>query len=134
MGFNTERDEGKFSHILNNYSGPPFSDLPRDIMVNIILRLSIKRIFACKLVCKTWHDLISEPEFAKRHFDQAQPCPLVQISGYPIRSGMLYLVNPDEEDFELKLDMCDHTEYKSDCDMRYRSSSSQSWYRNMERH
>lgn len=115
MAFNTKSNRGESSHILINYSGPPFSHLPRDIMVNILLRLSIKRIFVCKLVCKTWHDLISEPEFAKRHFDQSQACSLIQISGYPIRSRMLYIVNPDQEDFELKLYMCDHNKYKSNC-------------------
>ncbi|XP_065872649.1 uncharacterized protein [Euphorbia lathyris] len=59
---------GKVSHIQINYSGPSFSDLPNTILVNILLRLPIKRIF----VCETLYDLISDPEFAKLHFDQAQ--------------------------------------------------------------
>ncbi|KAK4715314.1 hypothetical protein R3W88_013652 [Solanum pinnatisectum] len=39
-------------------------DLSRDIMLEILSRLSIKSIFCCKMVCKLWYNLLtSEPLF-----------------------------------------------------------------------
>ncbi|XP_065872136.1 F-box/kelch-repeat protein At3g06240-like [Euphorbia lathyris] len=98
-------ERGEISHIRINYSGPSFSDLPNTILVNILLRLPIKRIFVCKSVCKTLYDLISDPEFAKLHFDQSEVYPLLRPSGFTLLSRMLYLVQPDQDDFERKLDM-----------------------------
>ncbi|XP_065872091.1 F-box/kelch-repeat protein At3g06240-like [Euphorbia lathyris] len=88
-----------------DYSGPSFSDLPNTVLVNILLRLPIKRIFVCKCVCKTLYDLISDPEFAKLHFDQSEVYPLLRTSGFTLLSRMLYLVQPEQNDFEHKIDM-----------------------------
>ncbi|XP_065872257.1 putative F-box protein At3g16210 [Euphorbia lathyris] len=99
-------EAAKVSHLQINYSGPSFSDLPSNILVDILVRLSVKRIFVCKCVCKTWHDLISDPEFAKLHFNQGQVYPLVRNSGFTFLSRMNYLVQPEQDDFERNLDMC----------------------------
>ncbi|XP_065869574.1 F-box/kelch-repeat protein At3g06240-like [Euphorbia lathyris] len=112
---------GKVSHIQINYSGPSFSDLPNTILVNILLRLPIKRIFVCKCVCKTLYDLISDPEFAKLHFDQSEVYPLLRTSGFTLLSRMLYLVEPNQDDFEDKLDML--YDFESKLDTSYGSSS-----------
>ncbi|XP_065872135.1 putative F-box protein At3g16210 [Euphorbia lathyris] len=106
-------EAGKLSqiHIQINYSGPSFSDLPNTVLVNILLRLTIKRIFVCKCVCKTLYDLISDPEFAKLHFHQSEVYPLLRTSGFTILSRMLYLVQPNQDEFEDKLD----TSYGSSC-------------------
>lgn len=64
----------------------------------------IKRIFVCKCLCKTWYDLISNPEFANLHFDQAQVYPGIRTSRFTILSRLLFLVHPEQDDFVLKLD------------------------------
>ncbi|KAE9456241.1 hypothetical protein C3L33_11858, partial [Rhododendron williamsianum] len=43
------------------------SDLPNHITCDILSRLSLNSIFACKRVCKLWRDLTLEPYFAKLH-------------------------------------------------------------------
>ncbi|XP_057459122.1 F-box/kelch-repeat protein At3g06240-like [Lotus japonicus] len=45
--------------------------LPVDMMVEILLRLPIKSLLRFKCVCKSWLSLISDPQFAKSHFDLA---------------------------------------------------------------
>ncbi|XP_065854729.1 F-box/kelch-repeat protein At3g23880-like [Euphorbia lathyris] len=93
---------------------PSFSDLPKEILLNILLRLSVKRIFVFKCVCKTWCDVVSDPQFAKLHFEQAEVYPLIRTSSL-FCSKMVYLVQPDKDDFELKLGMCDHIFFRSRC-------------------
>ncbi|XP_065869008.1 uncharacterized protein [Euphorbia lathyris] len=57
------KETAEVRHIQTQASIP---DLPKDILVNILLRLSSsKNIFVCKCVCRTWYDIISEAEFAK---------------------------------------------------------------------
>ncbi|PON37085.1 F-box domain containing protein [Parasponia andersonii] len=54
-------------------------DLPSDIFVNnILLKLHVRSIISCKYVCKTWYNLISDPEFAKLHMLQAKTCLLIR--------------------------------------------------------
>lgn len=86
----------KPSHVLLKYSSPSYSDLPRNVIEIILLRLSVKSVFACKCVCKTWYDVIADPEFAKLHFNQAGAYPLIHTSGFTVLSRMLYLVQPEQ--------------------------------------
>ncbi|RHN63682.1 putative F-box domain-containing protein [Medicago truncatula] len=44
---------------------PPF--LPEELIVEILLRLSVKSLLQYKCVCKTWKTLLSDPQFAKSH-------------------------------------------------------------------
>ncbi|KAI8558144.1 hypothetical protein RHMOL_Rhmol04G0066700 [Rhododendron molle] len=53
------------------------SDLPNHITCDILSRLPLNSIFACKRVCKTWRDLTLEPYFAKLHLSRG---PLSLIS------------------------------------------------------
>ncbi|KAG5551618.1 hypothetical protein RHGRI_009885 [Rhododendron griersonianum] len=53
------------------------SDLPNHITCDILSRLSLNSIFACKRVCKLWRDLTLEPYFAKLHLSKS---PLSLIS------------------------------------------------------
>ncbi|XP_065872297.1 F-box protein CPR1-like isoform X2 [Euphorbia lathyris] len=101
------------SHIQTRYSGSLFYDLPKDIQLNILLRLSIKRIFVLKCVCKKWYDIVSDPEFAKLHFDQAEVYPLIRTSISKYGSKMVHLMHPNKDDFELNLEMYDRTFSKS---------------------
>ncbi|XP_065868800.1 F-box/kelch-repeat protein At3g23880-like isoform X1 [Euphorbia lathyris] len=113
---NAKRDRTMIGEVsLNLVTQPSFSYLPKDIVVTIILRLSIKTIFIFKSVCKTWYDIVSDPEFAKVRFDQGEVYPLIQTSLCRQGSKMVYLVQPDKDDFELKLGMCDHYFFKRGC-------------------
>ncbi|BBN11222.1 hypothetical protein MPTK1_5g10110 [Marchantia polymorpha subsp. ruderalis] len=43
--------------------------LPEDILSRILTRLPIECIFRCKLVCKSWQNLIDSPEWRRFHAD-----------------------------------------------------------------
>ncbi|XP_076948097.1 F-box/kelch-repeat protein At3g23880-like [Bidens hawaiensis] len=43
------------------------STLPKDIAVEILLKLPVKSVLRCKSVCKSWYSLISDPQFVKSH-------------------------------------------------------------------
>ncbi|XP_065869896.1 uncharacterized protein [Euphorbia lathyris] len=103
------------SQVETPYSGSLFSDLPKDIQLNILIRVSIKGIFVLKCVCKTWYDIVSDPEFAKLHFDLAEVYPLIRTSFSRGGSKMVHLMQPNKDDFELNLGMCDHTLSKPGC-------------------
>lgn len=48
------------------------SQLPHDIIANILSRLPVKCLLRSKCVCKPWRSLISDPQFAKLHLAQSQ--------------------------------------------------------------
>ncbi|XP_065872420.1 putative F-box/kelch-repeat protein At3g17570 [Euphorbia lathyris] len=103
------------SQVETPYSGSLFSDLPKDVQLNILIRVSIKGIFVLKCVCKTWYDIVSDPEFANLHFDHAEVYPLIRTSYSRNGSKMVHLMQPNKDDFELNLGMCDHTLSKPGC-------------------
>ncbi|MED6179954.1 hypothetical protein PIB30_005753 [Stylosanthes scabra] len=43
-------------------------EVPQEVMVEILLRLPVKSLLRFKCVCKHWLSLISDPNFAKQHF------------------------------------------------------------------
>ncbi|MED6219986.1 hypothetical protein PIB30_040850 [Stylosanthes scabra] len=45
--------------------------LPPDLLQEILLRLTVHQLGFVKLVCKLWKDLISEPSFAKTHYERS---------------------------------------------------------------
>ncbi|XP_015075268.2 F-box protein At3g07870-like [Solanum pennellii] len=59
-------------------------NLPKDIMLEILSRLSIKSIFCCKTVCKSWYSLITyEPLFVDMYHKRSSsnfPSLLVSIN------------------------------------------------------
>ncbi|KAL4394740.1 hypothetical protein HN51_022636 [Arachis hypogaea] len=46
-------------------------ELPQEVMVEIFLRLPVKSLLRFKCVCKHWLSLISDPNFAKHHFQRS---------------------------------------------------------------
>jgi len=50
---------------------PSFADLPFPIATDILLRLPIKSVLICKCVCRNWNTVISDPHFAKVHFERS---------------------------------------------------------------
>ncbi|XP_058739956.1 F-box protein CPR1-like [Vicia villosa] len=41
--------------------------LPEELIIEILLRLTVKNVLRCKCVCKSWFSLISNPNFATSH-------------------------------------------------------------------
>ncbi|KAL6134208.1 hypothetical protein ACLB2K_066441 [Fragaria x ananassa] len=88
--------------------GPFITDLPRSVVQEILLKLPIKSILMCKIVCKTWHCVISDPEFTHMHFhlNQEEAYPMIR-PWHRLRVGRtLYLVQPAENS---GFDLEDHT-------------------------
>ena len=76
--------------------GLSIMNLPTAVVVEILLKLSAKSVVACKSVCKAWHGLISDPQFAELHFAQAKPCALVRTEEKTRISRALYVVDPED--------------------------------------
>ncbi|KEH32241.1 putative F-box domain, galactose oxidase/kelch, beta-propeller, F-box associated interaction [Medicago truncatula] len=57
----------------------PLPDLPQDLIVQILLRLSVKSLIRFKCVCKSWFSLISEPHFTNSHFQLTAATPSRRI-------------------------------------------------------
>ncbi|KAK4391177.1 F-box protein [Sesamum angolense] len=50
-----------------------FTNLPSELIINILSRLPIRTIISCKCVCKSWLNLLDTPEFARSHFSRSVP-------------------------------------------------------------
>ncbi|XP_026415613.1 F-box protein At3g07870-like [Papaver somniferum] len=46
-----------------------FNILPKDIMIEILIRLPTQSVLKCKLVSKQWRDLIHHPSFSQLHLN-----------------------------------------------------------------
>ncbi|MFS7903302.1 putative F-box domain-containing protein [Helianthus anomalus] len=46
-------------------------DLPSNIMVDILSRLTVKTIIHCRCVCKNWRNIVSESHFANIHLSRS---------------------------------------------------------------
>ncbi|KAI8555342.1 hypothetical protein RHMOL_Rhmol05G0167600 [Rhododendron molle] len=51
----------------NKNAAAQMSELPNDIMPDILSRLPLNSLFRCKRVCKVWQNIILEPYFAELH-------------------------------------------------------------------
>ncbi|PON38273.1 F-box domain containing protein [Parasponia andersonii] len=74
-------------------------DFPVQILVDILLRLPEESIITWKCVCKTWHDLISDPEVAKLLQGKENTTLLIQDIDW-------YLIEPKDD---LKYRGCEST-------------------------
>ncbi|KAI8545940.1 hypothetical protein RHMOL_Rhmol07G0076500 [Rhododendron molle] len=91
-----DKEVDAFEGQKNQYLGRPLTDLPGRVSLNILVRLSVKRILICKRVCKTWRYLISSSVFAKLHFARGEAVPLLRSSAPWRVSRTLFLVEPPE--------------------------------------
>jgi len=82
---------------------PYFNNLPEPLTTQILLQLPINSLLICRCVCTNWKALISEPRFAKLHFQQAQTCFMIRPDEGNKRlvSRTLYLLESDPEKFEI---------------------------------
>ncbi|XP_061365761.1 F-box/kelch-repeat protein At3g06240-like [Gastrolobium bilobum] len=51
-----------------------FLFLPKDLLIQILLRLPVKSLLRFKSVSKSWFSLISDPHFATTHFELSASC------------------------------------------------------------
>ncbi|KAJ4967080.1 hypothetical protein NE237_018929 [Protea cynaroides] len=58
------------------------SDLPQELVREVLLRLPVKPLLRFKCVCKDWFTIISDPLFAKAQLQQVKP-----ISGFICKSS-----------------------------------------------
>jgi len=61
--------------------------LPSELIIQILLRLSVKSLLRFKCVCKSWFSLISDPHFANSHAD-VSAARIVLISRTPTPVGI----------------------------------------------
>ncbi|KAF7831494.1 F-box protein interaction domain protein [Senna tora] len=80
--------------------GPSFADLPSAITANILLRLPIKSVLICKCVCPSWHSVISDPYFARKHFKRASVDVMLRTNVPRCVSRTLHLLEFKPEKFE----------------------------------
>ncbi|KAK3014723.1 hypothetical protein RJ639_008393 [Escallonia herrerae] len=96
--------------------GRSIEDLPRGSIINILSRLSVRRIMNCGSVSKSWRQIISTPEFAKSHLARAQKSawPLIRTNDPKRISRTLYLVEPEyESEFDAGQCTCEIGDNKS---------------------
>ncbi|OWM74626.1 putative F-box protein At1g47790 [Punica granatum] len=60
--------------------GPPPRPLPRDITVEILLRLPVKSLCRFRCVSTLWRSIISDPHFVSSHFARSSAHPKLQIN------------------------------------------------------
>ncbi|XP_057509418.1 F-box protein At3g07870-like isoform X2 [Actinidia eriantha] len=86
-----EQEPGQDRGIISDYSIPI---IPIHIVLEIFLRLPMKTLLNCRLVCKEWLSLISDPQFANLHLSRSQVISLLlkPISHDP-NPGTLFLVD-----------------------------------------
>jgi F-box interacting protein len=93
-------DDEEKSHQLCPY----FAIIPSHLVAQILLQLPIKSLLICKCVCKMWKTLISEPHFAKLHFQKTPVSLMIRTNGSNRVSRTLHLLECEPEKFEIGSD------------------------------
>jgi F-box interacting protein len=84
---------------------PYFDNLPSHLTAHILLQLPLKSLLICKCVCKYWKTMISEPHFAKLHFEQASTSLIIR-SGHRKRvARTMHLLECEPEMFEIGINI-----------------------------
>ncbi|GAU30644.1 hypothetical protein TSUD_224000 [Trifolium subterraneum] len=83
---------------------PYFDNIPSHLIVQILLQLPIKSLLICKCVCKMWKTLISEPHFAKLHFERTPVSLMIRTIDHTRVARTLYLLECEPEKFEIGSD------------------------------
>uniref|UniRef100_A0A5B7B4A5 F-box domain-containing protein n=1 Tax=Davidia involucrata TaxID=16924 RepID=A0A5B7B4A5_DAVIN len=78
-----------------------FEDLPSDIAINILSRLPVKTLITFRCVCKSWHSIISNPNFISMHLNRSTSHNSNSTNGY-----LLYKppIDSDSKSFTLFCD------------------------------
>ncbi|QCE16041.1 hypothetical protein DEO72_LG11g3054 [Vigna unguiculata] len=67
----TETGDGKREKMQTDFSPSPSVHVNEDLIKEILLNLPTKAVLRFKALSKSWFSLISDSEFARRHFDAA---------------------------------------------------------------
>ncbi|GMY35147.1 F-box protein CPR1-like [Fagus crenata] len=82
------------------------SNLPLDVIGNILSKLPVKCLLQWRCVCRAWRDLISDPQFAKSHVEHfiiQETLMLIERSTYVVHYDML---NGVVEDLDCPVTPC----------------------------
>lgn len=79
---------------------PYFDNLPSHLTAHILLQLPIKSLLICRCVCIIWKTMISEPQFAKLHFELSPTSLMVRTRRLDHVSRTLHLLECEPEKFE----------------------------------
>ncbi|KAL8482272.1 hypothetical protein ACS0TY_028434 [Phlomoides rotata] len=77
-----------------------FTNLPSEIIIDILSRLPVLTIVRCKCVCKLWLDLLETHEFIESHLSKSVPGLAVMQSG--TISSTLYKIYEFEDELDLE--------------------------------
>ncbi|KAL8510280.1 hypothetical protein ACS0TY_017184 [Phlomoides rotata] len=78
-----------------------FTNLPLEIIINILSRLPVRTIISCKCICKSWLNLVETDEFVKSHLSNSVPGLAIHEYGLKLESYKFY-------EFEDELDLEHH--------------------------
>ncbi|RYR00711.1 F-box/kelch-repeat protein At3g23880-like [Arachis hypogaea] len=53
---------------------PPLPDLPKELIMDILLRLPARTLVSLRSVCSSWRNLISAPDFTRNHLRRSCLC------------------------------------------------------------
>ncbi|KAJ1389595.1 F-box-like domain superfamily [Sesbania bispinosa] len=101
---------------------PSFADLPSLITTQILLQLPIKSVLICRCVCRSWNAVISDPHFAKSHFNRSQVSVMIRTNDPKQVSRTLHLLEyepnkfeSDDDDYEKQFCFCEDNSLKPEC-------------------
>ncbi|XP_057455495.1 F-box/kelch-repeat protein At3g23880-like, partial [Lotus japonicus] len=81
-----------------------YPTLPHELIIEILLRLPVRSVLRFRRVCKSWSSLISDPHFAKSHFD---------FNAAPTHRLLLrFLIDEQVESFDLDSSVDDRSAVK----------------------
>ncbi|XP_058775721.1 F-box/kelch-repeat protein At3g23880-like [Vicia villosa] len=67
MYFHNHHNDKVFTQPLSMNSNKSCSQLPEELIIEILLRLPVRSLHQFKCISKLWKTLISDPQFVKRH-------------------------------------------------------------------
>ncbi|XP_026377603.1 F-box protein CPR1-like [Papaver somniferum] len=84
---------------------------------DIFSKLPVKSLLACKCVCKTWYDLISDPDFVKSHIDLTiqtnKPTLLLRFPDHVVRSILPDSLKSSDCNINAKRSLCPRFRFTS---------------------
>ncbi|WOG94803.1 hypothetical protein DCAR_0314100 [Daucus carota subsp. sativus] len=76
--------------------------LPEELVIRVLSSLPVKYVLRCKLVCKLWLSITSDPEFIQTHlkFSQQRPSVLADAEVYDMQGSSYKIVSMISNSFE----------------------------------
>jgi F-box interacting protein len=80
-------------------SAPPLPTLPFDLIADILCRLPVKFLLQLQCLCKSFHSLISDPKFAKKHLRMSNTRHRLMLSSTNDLDELVLFDSPMPTDF-----------------------------------